>query len=69
MRCGRCGSKEIEFKNAKGKTFPYLDLENVELKEDLSVRTCTKCDNTIFSSKDIIELDEKLAPEYLNLKT
>lgn len=60
MRCGKCGSKNIEFKNAKGKNFPILNYEKVKLDDDLIVRTCLDCDNIILSTKDVIELDNKL---------
>lgn len=61
-RCGECGNKNLEKKNQKGKTFPYLDLE-VILEDDHFVLECG-CGNTVVSSKDIHELDPLLRKVY-----
>lgn len=61
-----CGSTDLERQNAKGSFWPYLDYEQVELKNDLMLLTCNQCNNRVVSSKDIIELDSLLVKSLLS---
>lgn len=67
LRCGMCGCKDFEPRTAKGRTFPYMDLDIV-CPEDFFLRTCKKCGNQIINSREILELDAILEQAYQDLK-
>ena len=60
FRCGECGSKNIQLKNAKGRRFAYKALADLELIYDLDLPTCMDCDNYILTHEYIVKLDEDL---------
>ena len=60
MRCGECGSKELELKNAIGRDFPYKQWEKVVITVDINLTTCTKCGNVLLKAGDAKRLDEAI---------
>lgn len=58
LRCGECGSKEIEKRNQKGKDFPWKDYPSVFLSKDYEVLQCKICRNLILSDSDVKRLNE-----------
>lgn len=57
MRCGECGKKDMEYTNAKGRSFPYMQYDKVELTVDCDLMTCPHCDNIGMWMDDCERLD------------
>jgi hypothetical protein len=57
MRCGSCGSKNIELKDAFGKTFMYKRWD-VKLRVGVNLYTCTDCDEILMKPGCAKRLDE-----------
>lgn len=47
MRCGECGSKDLNRQNVQGKTFRWKDYSSALLTKPLELLVCQKCGNII----------------------
>jgi hypothetical protein len=60
MRCGECGSKDIELKDVRGRTFPFKELAPVECLLPLKLHVCNQCSNIIVRADDVDKIDKAL---------
>lgn len=63
LRCGNCGYRKIELKNAKGRYFVWKTYNKIKLLVDCELPICGNCDEIIFRiwSKDSKKLDIALS--------
>lgn len=57
MRCGECGSHELEKREQIRKPFPYKDYPAVILNESFTALECRACGNLVLNQKQVKELD------------
>ena len=60
MICGKCGSKNLGTKSAKGGSFPYKQYISVKVLVDVYLTACLDCDNILLMAGDCERLNKAL---------
>ncbi|MAF89806.1 MAG: hypothetical protein CL674_00930 [Bdellovibrionaceae bacterium] len=57
IRCGECGSHQLEEREQIGKPFPFKDYPAVILNRSFSALECRACGNLVVNQKQVRDLD------------